>query len=409
MIIDGWEKKHNVVFCCLLFFIYFGFGMETEEFQIVIENGVPVALNPEHPVPAETGPRDIVFKEELTLGSTGGDPLTMFGELISYTADDEGNIYILDWRAKIVKKFDPDGNHMLTFGGAGQGPGEFSSPVQIRLLPEGHLIVFEGESQKFSVFKCNGEYVKSGRFLKLMYSPYLGFLNGNFIATHVRYEPQKTMIVTGLFNGESELLITLNQKESQPLQPWPRDDSDARAKRFAEIMSQTAFKATEVIALDRKETICFSFTDKYEIKVLSPTGKLERIIRTALPFRPVTRKDQKNFLDIWVPKDISTWSTMNEGMKRKIISLIRFPDKKPAFLEIIPMDNDFLLVLRDGRFGQEALVDIYDSEGRFIIEKELSFPIKDGLMRRDKLYTIFEDEDGFQFVKRHRFRFVGSS
>jgi hypothetical protein len=409
MIIDSWKNKYNVFLPCLLFLIGFGFSMETEEFQIVVENGIPVALNPEHPVPAENSPRDIVFEEELTLGSTGDNPQTIFGELIGYTADDDGNIYILDWRAKIVKKFDPNGNHILTFGGAGQGPGEFSSPEEIRSLPEDHLIVFEGESQKFSVFKCSGEYVKSGRFFKLMSSPYLGFSNGNFIATHVLYEPQRTAITTGLYSIDSELLTTLNQKESPPLQSWPRDDSDARVKRFAEIMSQTAFKPTEVIALDWKEAIYFSFTDKYEIEVLSSTGKLERIIRTALPFRPVTRKDQENFLNIWVPKDISTWSSMNEGMKRKIISLIRFPDKKPAFLEILPMDNDFLLVLRDGRYGQEALVDIYDSEGRFIIEKELSFPIKDGLMRRDKLYTIFEDEDGFQFVKRYRFRFVGSS
>jgi hypothetical protein len=408
MTVNDYGKKRHLFLSCFLCFICFGFSEQTEDFQISLENGVPVALNPDHPVPTENSAWDIVFEEELILGSTGGDPQTQFGELISYTADDEGNIYVLDWRAKTVKKFNLQGNHILTFGREGQGPGEFSYPVEIRLLPGGHLIVFEGEAQKFSVFDQKGNFIKSGRFSKLMSPPFFGFSNGNFIATHVRYEQDRTLIITGLFNDESELLITLKQTQSQPLQPWPRDDPDARVKRFAEIMSRTAFDATEAIALDRKEVVYYSFTDKFEIKVLSPTGTLERIIRTALPFRPVTKNDRKNFLDIWVPKDISSWSTMDEATKKKIIGLIRFPEKKPALLEIIPMDNDFLLVLRGGLYGENALIDVFDTEGRFIIEKELSFPVKNGLSRGEKLYTLYEDEEGFQFVKRYSFRFVGS-
>jgi len=399
-------RKLNLFLCCFLILFSLGFSADKKEFRIIKENGIAVAVNPDFPVPAKNGPKDIVFEEELILGSTEGDPNTTFGEFISYTVDDQENIYILDWRAKTVRKFGPKGDYLLSFGKAGQGPGEFSDPQEIRFLPDEHLIVFEGESQKFSVFNLKGDFVKSGRFFKLMYSPYFGLSNGNFITTHVQYDQQKTVVTTGLFNGRSELLSVLHQREAKLPQPWPRNDPDARAKRLAETMSRTAFKREAVIALDGKEAIYFAFSDKYEIKVHSSEAKLKRTIRTALPFRPVTKRDQEDFLNIWVPRDISTWGTMNEKMKKKIKNLIRFEATKPAFLEIIPMDNDFIMVLRDGTLGQNALVNIFDSQGRFIIEKNLSFPIQNGLSKGDKLYTIFEDKNGYKFVKRYRFRFI---
>jgi hypothetical protein len=402
-------RKQNLILYFFLILFSLGFNAEKKEFRIIKENGIPVAVNPDFPVPAKNGPKDIVFKEEFTLGSTEGDPNITFGEFISYTVDDQENIYILDWRAKTVRKFGPKGDYLLSFGKAGQGPGEFSDPKEIRLLPTGHLIIFEGESQKFSVFNLKGDFVKSGRFFKLMYSPYFGLSNGNFIATHVQYDQQNTVVTTGLFNGKSELLSVLHQREAKPLQPWPRNDPDARAKRLAESMSRTAFQRTAVIALDAKEAIYFAYSDNYEIKVYSSEAKLKRMIRTALPLRPVTKRDQEDFLNIWVPRDISTWSTMNEKMKKKIKNLIRFAAKKPAFLEIIPMNNDFIMVLRDGKLGQNALINIFDSQGRFIIEKDLPFPIRNGLSKGAKLYTIFEDKDGYQFVKRYGFRFINDT
>jgi hypothetical protein len=60
-----------------------------EEFQIVTEKGVPVAVNPAHPLLAPDSPRDIRFEEELTLGAAEGDPSHIFGDFIRFAADDE--------------------------------------------------------------------------------------------------------------------------------------------------------------------------------------------------------------------------------------------------------------------------------------------------------------------------------
>lgn len=132
----------------------------------------------------------------------------------------------------------------------------------------------------------------------------------------------------------------------------------------------------------------FAFTDRYEIKVFNRDGKLERKIRTELPCLPVGKEDRQEFLEYHLPRDISTWGTMGEVLQNKIKRLIEFPAEKPAFLSIIPMDKDYLMVLRDGFYRQNALIDIFDPEGRFIIEKKLPFPIKSGICKGERLYTI---------------------
>lgn len=392
----------------ILTFVLFSFGFraggDSDEFKIVKEDGTLVALNPDHPVPVKNSPRDIIFTEELIIGEIAGDPHYIFSEFIRYTVDDSGNIYVLDWRGKTVRKFDSNGRYQLSIGREGQGPGEFSFPEEIRFLPNEHLLIFEGETQKFSYFDLEGKFLVSERFFKLMTSPYFGFTNGNFIATNTQRDSKKTVIIIGLFNEKSELLVSLYQKEAEPYRPWPSQDNvEARARRLAEVWSKIAFRPETVIALNEKEEIYFAFADKYEIKIYSAEAKLKKIIKTGLPLLSVKKKDRQGYLNYWLPRDISGWNSMSKQMQNKIKSLIRFPDKKPAFLSIIPMDNDYLMVVRDGSFKQNSLIDIFDSSGRFIIEKELNFHIKNGLCKGGKLYSIYEDEDGNQFVKRYSY------
>jgi hypothetical protein len=388
------------LFVLAAFFLSFSQVKSEPEFKIIQENGIPTAINPDRPVPLPDSPKDMVFTEEFKIGALDGDPNYIFGEFVSFAVDDEGNVYILDWRGKFVRKFDRQGKFLLSFGGSGQGPGEFSSPDGIRYLTDGHIMVFEGESQKFSCFTKEGEVARTGRFQKLMYPPYFGLTNGNIVAMNVIREPEKTVFVFGLFDAKSTLIKSLHQIERKPDPPWPGgNDPDARAKRFGRTFSKVAFRHESVLALDDQEDIYFGYTDRYEIKIFDNDNELEKIIRTELPFLPVEKEDRQAFLEYHLPRDITTWSTMNKALQNKIKRLITFPDKKPAFLDLIPMENDYLMVVRDGNYHQNALIDIFDSTGRFIIEKKLSFPIKNGICGGDRLYTIHEDEDGHQFVR----------
>jgi hypothetical protein len=376
-----------------------------QEFKVITEEGVPVAVNPAHTVPAADSPRDIRFEEELTLGAAEDDPRYVFGDFIRFAVDAEGNAYVLDRGSRSIRKYSASGEFLLQFGRPGQGPGEFQMPDEIRLLSNGNLVIFDGEGQRFSVFRGDGSHLETRRFLKLMFPPYIGFSSGNFIASHILYGTETMTSTTGIYDANCELIAALHRTENKlPAAQSSPGDQDARAKRLADIFSGAAFRKAPVIALNRDENIFFGFSDTYEIRILTAKAEPKRIIRTALPLLPATPEDRRDYIDIWVPKDLSTWSSMSDQMKKKITNQIRFPDKKPAFLEIIPMQANFLMVLRDGWLIRNALVDIFDPHGRFIIEKKLSFPIKAGFCQGGKLYTIFEDENGNQFVKRYAYK-----
>lgn len=388
-------------------FLIFCWGQEKKEFRIIQEKGTRIAENPGYPIPASDSPNDIVFTEGLKLGATKGEPHYIFSELISFTVDDKKNIYVLDRREKTVRKFNPIGEYLESFGREGQGPGEFIDPETIQYLPGEYLMIFEGESQKYSSFTTKGELVKTQRFRKLMFSPYLGFTNGNYLATHVDRSSDKDVFITGVFNENAELILPLNRLERDPDPPWPaQNDRTSRARRIGEAFSRAVFRHGPVVALSDSGFIYFGFSEKYEIKIFKPGGQLYKIIRAQLPFLPVDKQDEKNFLENHIPRDLSTWNRMDESFKKEIIDMIRFPDKKPAFISFIPMRDDFLIVLRQGEYGRNALIDIFDPSGRFIIEKQLDFPIIDGLCRGDCFYTKCEDELGNQFIKCYKFKLI---
>jgi hypothetical protein len=51
--------------------------------------------------------------------------------LAAVSADETGNIFVLDAGEPRIVSFDRDGNHLRTFGNHGQGPSELDRPVGV--------------------------------------------------------------------------------------------------------------------------------------------------------------------------------------------------------------------------------------------------------------------------------------
>ncbi|MGB7295064.1 MAG: hypothetical protein WBC70_05690, partial [Candidatus Aminicenantales bacterium] len=88
-----------LLFSALSVFLFL-YGQKETDFKVIEEEGIPVAINPDHPIPVKDSPKEILFEEEFKIGSTEGDPNYIFGAFISFTVDDHGHVYVLDWREK---------------------------------------------------------------------------------------------------------------------------------------------------------------------------------------------------------------------------------------------------------------------------------------------------------------------
>jgi len=73
--------------------------------------------------------------------------------------DMEGNIYVLDQRDRVIKKFSRDGTFVSKFGGEGQGPGEFQTPIMLRTDGANSLFVYDMRRRLIQKFDTDGNFL----------------------------------------------------------------------------------------------------------------------------------------------------------------------------------------------------------------------------------------------------------
>lgn len=76
--------------------------------------------------------------------------------------DSTGHIYVLDRADRRVKKFDQDGDFVMSMGGGrGRGPGEFLWPFDFTVAPDGEVWVIDSHRRNVTLFSPDGGLVES--------------------------------------------------------------------------------------------------------------------------------------------------------------------------------------------------------------------------------------------------------
>ena len=88
---------------------------------------------------------DATLEPEVSIGELDGPEEHLFGEVGSIAVDDDRNVYVLDEQAQEVRVFDAQGVHVRRLAQRGQGPGELTWADAIALLPDGRLVVRDGD------------------------------------------------------------------------------------------------------------------------------------------------------------------------------------------------------------------------------------------------------------------------
>jgi hypothetical protein len=83
-----------------------------------------------------------------------------FDNVIDFDANN--NMYILDSFESTISVFDKNGRFVRSFGGAGQGPGEFSSPSMLFIKDE-EIYVLQGFGFDFKIVNLEGEFLATKR------------------------------------------------------------------------------------------------------------------------------------------------------------------------------------------------------------------------------------------------------
>ena len=337
-------------------------------------DGVMVVKNPQEPI---YGPEVFNLEEDLIITNEAGEEEYMFQDIQNLAVDDEENICIADRKAGHIQVFDINGEYVRTIGSRGQGPGEMVSPIDPKVLSQEILIVNDGYQARLIYFSLNGEHIRN-----LSTGKYTGF-------RRPAIDSQGNIVAGFLIPGE-EFKYELTKFDSD-LNPV------FTVTTYPMKMSYTIFPYFEYTRLtnlawnvNEQDQIIWGHMGKYELFVHNPDGKLiKRIVRDYDGIE-ITNQEKEKLI-----KDIFGDNPVPPGMN------LQFPERYPPLQRICCDDEGRIYVQTYDKTedGEADYYDVFDSEGKYIARFSLKYWAI--VWKKQKLYTIEEDEDGFQIVKRY--------
>jgi len=93
----------------------------------------------------------------LVFESSSEDVNYSFTAARNIALDSHANLYIFDYLDNTIKKYDQKGEHIVTFGGQGEGEGKFSHLMDIRVSGDK---LFALDSVGTLIFDLMGEFIE---------------------------------------------------------------------------------------------------------------------------------------------------------------------------------------------------------------------------------------------------------
>ena len=337
------------------------------------ENGVTIVKNPKEPMYGE----DVFsLKEELSLGEAKGRKEYMFSQIRNIDVDNEENIYVLDSKEFHIKVFDKDGKYLISIGRPGQGPGEFELPTQIQITSQKEIMVFDLPVRSLSFFSLSGEFLRRTPLTKMPVPALLVIdLNGDFIGRFTLMEERPKGALMKFFSKQEKVLTIAK------LDPYGSE-------------SYNLIKPTLPFDVTEENNIIWAISSRYEIQIINSEGNLlKKVIKDDDPVE-ITEEDKKRII-----RGIYGRETIPPGRKAEL----------PKYFHpigSIHIDNEGRIFVRTSKKSKDEksyYYDVFDPEGRYIAKIILkAMPDTSLIWKRNKLYTIEEDEEGYQVVKRYK-------
>lgn len=336
--------------------------------KVATENGVLVIKNPAKPIYK----REIVtFEDELTIKAKEKCGNGSFSDISCFTVDYEGNIYLVDGRRLVIIIYNKEGKYIRTIGRRGQGPGEFLfPPANIQFTPEKEIMVV---TNSILFYKPDGQFLREFRHPTLI-------LNLNtFIDAH-----KNLYILRSEFDNKQKLYR---------LAP-PYNDPEIIAVRD-EIGRSTPLPMIRY-AIVKEGVLIWGISSDYKFFLTDKKGKTIKIIEKEHKPLEVTADWKARYLDA-LPKEFP-----KAGHE--------FSRYFPAFDYFFADDEGRLFVKTFEKIPgtDKYFFDIFDREGKYLtrtamkVGREISLKQNSFIIKDNKLYTEYYDEEDYPILKRMR-------
>ena len=331
------------------------------EGTIEVVDGVTIVRNPKVPIYTE----DVLeLNEELSIGK-GADEKDYLFENITDVAVDSNNIYVVDNKASTIRIFSEDGIHLRDIGRKGQGPGEFIYPVSIHITANEHLFV--------SGFRYGCYFSTDGEFLKQIKTgfnhlrPQLNSIGHIIARTDILMEKKRWEL--NVYNSEGDKLNTLVGLDFER----SVDEYDP----YYPIIDYTVLP---------DDTVVWALNKIYKLMFINKKG--DSYLKVEKDYIPVKLRQE-------------TIESIKRNQRGDTSRTHIIPENYPPIRGIYSDDAGRIYVQTyeldsNGQF----YFDIYSSSGKYLAKVILNGFLS--CWHNGKLYSIAQDEDGYQYVKRYK-------
>ncbi len=326
--------------------------------SIALEDGVTHLYNPEIPL---WGADHQPLVEKEVLGADGSDIEALFSQPIGLITGRDGTRYVLDAKDMRVLRFDREGSYLGSFGREGEGPGEFSAPVALALLPGEVILIADSGNRRLSRFTTDGRFLDSETLQRGLGQ--IRVDRSGRVHIHDQSRGMTISIMMGVEDSkeESTLIDIL-------------DDAGERVGGFGLVEEYEGFMLSSWMnkvypAFTPGDSMVMNYMGKDRIEVYTPDGILARVVHRNLPYVPVepveeTRQtahdDGTMSFSMFFEFDIQStgFAVSPDGRYWAALIAVTQTDRREGVEE-------------EDEIPQEWAVDLFDSTGRWLARHPL--------------------------------------
>ncbi|MCY4400256.1 MAG: 6-bladed beta-propeller [Gemmatimonadetes bacterium] len=211
----------------------------------------------------------------VSIGALEGEEPYLLDQVRDALTMPDGRIVVANRSSQELRIFDASGIHVDTWGGRGEGPGEFNSLLEVAHWPGDSLIAWYSQSDRLSVFDSSGNFGRTlipgdlRAHVALPTGAILasGFSAGGFSLDDGRDRRQRNHEVV---DADGQVLASLG--------PFPGSEMHTSGSgNVFSIMTIPFTRSTRTTAWAGLFVVAPN--DTYEIRAFEPAGALSRIVR----------------------------------------------------------------------------------------------------------------------------------
>ncbi|MFA9453378.1 MAG: 6-bladed beta-propeller [Candidatus Aminicenantaceae bacterium] len=354
------------------------------EARIETIDGVEWIHNPTSPQFPE---RSLTLEADLTLEGRDGDGNIILFRPSRFRVGLDDDFYVLDYEDQTVKIFDRDGVYLRSFGGKGEGPGEFQNVIDMDILPDGRFIFLDTATRRTSLFDPQGIFLKSHQWRGFRMDILLPGEEYYIVDETVFMQPPHYTVKKIDLEGSE----VLSFGEFTPL--------GIRIVREGETtysLVVPALPSSKFASDPQRQRLYHCLNEQYLIEVFDAEGRLFRKIQRPYSPVPFTQEDADKFY--------ASHDRNADKMYGKLARQVELPRVKTV-TDLMLVDDAGNLWIQTQENREEGdrvftAYDIFDPDGSYAFRVWLS--VAPSLIVGKKIYTLETDDEGYRTVKRYR-------